>query len=100
MIACASAAMARPLDSCRNVEHAEFQRAERGVRRTSTRSSCVVDAIQLYEEVHEIFVRTPRFELFRHTVRGTGETPWCGKTSILCFFHPKGRTGRKGQKVR
>src|SRR5467141_3527428 len=89
-------------DPRRDIKHAEFQCAEHRVRaHVPPNLFSVVDAIQLHEKIHEIFVRTPRFELLRHT--GPREPAKHRRAEGLqsgISAHPEGRTGRKRQEVR
>src|SRR6202008_964360 len=85
------------LDSRRNVEHAEFQCAERGVRPDIPPNLlAVVDGVQLYEKVYEIVVRAPGFELLRYAgPREAAKHRRAERFQSRVSAHPKRRTGRK-----
>src|SRR6266513_279102 len=80
------------LDSRRDVKQAEFQRAEGGVRAdVPPNLLAVVDGVQLHEQVYEIFVGAPGFELLWHA-SPREPAKHCGAERLQprISAHPKG----------
>ncbi len=87
---------------CANVEQAELKSAEGRVGTDVPPDFfAVIDAIELDEEVDEIFVRAPGFELFGNAgARKTAEDGGAEGFEARVPAHPEGRTGGKRKKVR
>src|SRR3989442_742834 len=85
-----------------DIEHAEFEGAEGGVRaHVPPNLFAVVDAVQLDEKIYKIFVGAPGFELFGHTgARKAAEDRRAKRLEPGISAHPERRAGGERQEMR